>query len=321
MNDSIIATDLTVCQVSLADGIKTFVDVALAATSRQTVAWYAKRLDMFQRFMGDRLLSDLIEADLWDWYRDIETRVHHGRGHVPGKISVFTQHGYVRAVRRLFGWFYERDLLPVDLARDLKLPRLPKNGEKGINDSDVLAILKAARDHPRDYALLTFIESTGCRRGGVADLRLSDLNLDSPEPVCRRATVREKGNKEREVPMSPRALAAMRAWMKVRESSTDFVFVDVYPDREDHYELSPDGVSQILRRYKTQLGIKRRVSPHQWRHRLGRKLARQGMPLNQISQILGHRSVVVTADFYGTFAMDALQEAMDKYYADPEKDE
>jgi len=60
-------------------------------------------------------------------------------------------------------------------------------------------------------------------------------------------------------------------------------------------------------------------TPHQWRHRLGRKLTRNGMPLNLASQLLGHKTVVVTTRYYGTLAIDALQGAMDYYYQDPEK--
>lgn len=104
--------------------------VGLAATSPQTVVWCANRLELFNRWIGDKLLSDLLETDLWDWYGYLNSRVNHGPGPVPGKISVFTQHGYLRAVRRFFKWLYERQIMSVNLARDLKLPRLPKNGEK-----------------------------------------------------------------------------------------------------------------------------------------------------------------------------------------------
>ena len=175
-------------------------------------------------------------------------------------------------------------------------------------------LLEATASNSRDYAILRFIESTGCRRGGVADLRLSDLSLDAEEPFCRRVIVREKGEKERTVFMSSEALEAMENWLGERNSQSDFVFTNSrYPDQG----LVPYSVSEIITRYKRQTGITGKVSPHQWRHRLGRKLTQAGMPLGLVSQTLGHASVVVTNDFYGIFAVDELQNAVDHYYKSP----
>ena len=300
--------------LTLNEAVSIFLRVGLATASPQTVDWYEKRLALFKNEIGRKKLADLNEDNLWYWYANLQHRVKRGVERVPGKISVSTQHGYIRAVRRFIKWLFERNILKVDLAQDLKLPKLPKNGKKGVSDYDVDILLKATSSNRRDYAILRFIESTGCRRGGVSDLRLSDINLYADDPLDRRVTVREKGAKERTVFMSAEALAAMKEWLKQRKSQCDFVFTNSHdPNRG----LSPSGVSSIVARYKKQTGITGRVSPHQWRHRLGRKLTQAGMPLGLVSQALGHTSVVVTNDFYGIFAVDELQKAVDHYYKSP----
>ncbi len=300
--------------LTLDDAISMFLRIGLAAASPQTVDWYKKRLDLFQKGTGIKYVAELNEDNLWFWYVSLQRRVKRGQGRMSGKISVNTQHGYIRAVRRFIKWLFKKNILEANFAQDLKLPRLPKNGKKGVNDHDVDILLKATSSNLRDYAILRFIESTGCRRGGVSDLRLSDLDIDADEPLCRRAIVREKGEKERTVFMSAEALDAMKKWLKQRKSQSDFVFVNSHnPDRG----ISPSGVSSIIARYKKQTGITGQVSPHQWRHRLGRKLTQAGMPLGLVSQTLGHASVVVTNDFYGIFAVDELQKAVDRYYKSP----
>jgi site-specific recombinase XerD len=299
---------------TISDAISTFLEIELVIASPQTVKWYERRLSLFKKAIGDKVISEIGEEDLWNWYKDLRIRVKQGAGRIPGEISINTQHGYIRAVRRLFKWLYDRNILAKNLARDLKLPKLPKNGKKGISEKDVQVLLLATKVNKRDYALLRFIESTGCRRGGVADLRMSDLSLDADEPFCRRATIREKGGKERSVFMSVDALQAMKAWLAERNSCSDYVFINSkFPNRG----LVPYSVSEIITRYKKQAGITGKVSPHQWRHRLGRKLTQAGMPLGLVSQVLGHSSVVVTNDFYGIFAVNELQKAMDKYYTPP----
>ena len=307
---------IVVKEITINDAIQVFLDKSLVTASPQTVTWYQKRLALFQCDYGEKYLSEFDESDLWVWYKKIQGKVRQGNHPVPGKISITTQHGYVRAVRRFFKWLYVEQLIFVDLAREIKLPKLPKNGKKGISDDNVDTLLKAAASNRRDYAMLRFIESTGCRRGGVADLRISDLSLDATEPLCRRAIVREKGNKERIVFMSFEALRAMREWLDERESESDFVFINT---RKPDNGLAPSGISQIVSRYKDETGIIGQVSPHQWRHRLGRKMLEEGMPLGLLSQMLGHTSVVVTNDFYGMFAVDDLHKAVDRYYKSPKR--
>ena len=50
---------------------------------------------------------------------------------------------------------------------------------------------------------------------------------------------------------------------------------------------------------------------------IGRKPTQTVIPLGFVSQTLGHASVVVTNDFYGIFAFDELQSAVDHYYKSP----
>lgn len=293
----------TVREISLTDAIETFVSIDMQARAPETCKWYRRKLKALDDALGNRLLDELLETDLVTWYGLLAAR----------PLSIYTLHGYVRAARRLFRWLHVRHYVAINLAENLRLPKLPRRGRAGIADQNVVSILEAAFDHPRDYAILTFIESTGCRRAGVAGLRLSDLDLDAPEPVCRRARVIEKGDKERTVRMSPEALAAMRRWMADRKSGTDFVFVDERPHRDRG--LEPGAITLMIARYKKRLGIKGKVSPHQWRHRWCRRLSLSGMPLGLVSQGAGHGSVQVTNDFYGVFTSEEVLSSVDRYYS------
>jgi integrase/recombinase XerD len=190
------------------------------------------------------------------------------------------------------------------------LPKLPRHGRSGIKDEHAVMILEAARERSvRDYAMLLVFATTSARRGGVARLKLSHLHTDEPEPFCRQIQVIEKGGQERTVMMDDLTLDALRAWLAVRPSESEFVFVT-----RTGQPLKVDSVSSVLGRYKKRLGIVGRCSPHQWRHRWFRRLLANRMPLVQAAQLGGHKSVTVTYEFYGQFAMGELQEAYDKYH-------
>jgi len=273
--------------------------------AEESQTWYRKRLGAFNAYMGKgRNIISILEIDLFSYSKFLKDK----------KLSPHTRHGHIRILKRFFKFLQRRNILPLDISKDLKLPKLPKNAKKGINEKNVSLILKSAKENSRDYALLNFLESTSARRKGIADLKLSNMNLDSPEPYRRRVIIHEKGNKDRTVVMPKETYKAIRNYLATRESNSDFVFVG-----ENGKPLTVWGITEILERYKRRLQIKEPCSPHQWRHRWCRKRIQEHMPLKQVSQLAGHASIQVTADFYGTFADDELAEAFDRYYKPPDE--
>jgi integrase/recombinase XerD len=315
-------------QISLSLAVETFLRIESRDWSRSTTTWYRRRLETFQEALGaDRLLSDLLEPDIEDYIvklKERKTKYVEGdnRPKIEGDLSPYTLHGHVRAIRRFFRWLHEKDILPVDLTSRLSLPRLPKQGRKGISEASASLILEAAKENTRDYALLLFLYSTGVRVGGLAHLKLSDLNINHPKTrIQKRATVREKGDKERSVVMSGEALQALIAWMEERpDVEDDHVFLGASPGQRWH-GLKESGIRQILKRYKDRLGIDEQVSPHQWRHRWFRSSIQAGMPISHVSQLGGHSDIKVTDQFYGQFSIDQLQDSYEKYVETPETHE
>jgi site-specific recombinase XerD len=291
-------------QVSLGLALEAFIQAELSHRSTQTAQWYRQRLGRMVSDLGEyRPVADILEGDVLAYFSGLN-----------GGLSAFTVHGHGRAIKRFWRWLYRRGVLAVDLSGMVRLPTLPRQGRKGISDANLAAILDAARQNARDYALLCFIESTACRRAGAADLRLDDLNLlNGDERIQRRATVREKGMKSRTVAMDQRAVGAMREWLGVRPvCEDDHVFIGRKPG-EDWRALTPAGVSAVIARYKRRLGLRGPCSPHQWRHRWARDRIHRGMSLGEASRLLGHENIKVTNDFYGQFDFDTLQEVADRY--------
>lgn len=305
------ATTLQTAQViTLGNSVSTFLETDLLGDSAANVRWYRARLRLFVAAMGaDRDLGSITERDLIVWYKSLEERTEAE----PPTLSVDTLHGYIRAVRRLFKWLYQRRVTVTELWPVLKLPTLPEQERKGINDANCTKLVEAARNSSvRDIAILLLIRDSGARRGGVASLKLTDLSIDEPEPNCRRVTVHEKGKRVRKVFITPEALDALLAWMAVRNSPTQYIFVDQRPHKNG-CGLKPGAISQMIGRYKQKLGLVGPCSPHQWRHRFARVRIIDGMPLNLVSKMLGHKSITVTAKYYGNLMVDELQNVYDEH--------
>lgn len=287
--------DLTAVEISLGQAVEAHIRQISINRSEATKRNYRYALQRFVSDIGNRPLADLFDADLLDWYAELSER----------GLSPFTVSAYAQPVKRLFAWLHQVGILPADLAISLELPDLPRGTRKGVADKYAIAILDLARSNVRDYAILMFLDSTACRRSGLADLRLADLSLDAPLPYCRRARVREKGHPERTVLMTDAALDSLRAWLVERPHvADDHVFLGRSPGKP-WAPLHPESIRSMINRYAARLGIDAPVSPHQWRHRTSRRRIRQGLPFKAVAQLNGH-SMAVCERYYSDLDEDDL---------------
>jgi tyrosine recombinase xerD len=143
----------------------------------------------------------------------------------------------------------------------------------------------------RDRAAIEMLYSCGLRVSELCNLLLSDLFLD--EGFLR---VTGKGNKQRLVPISERAIRELKAWFTFRK------FIDIKPGEEDYVfisaarkkHLSRITVFHNIKVYAEQAGIQKTISPHTFRHSFATHLLEGGANLRAIQTMLGHESISTT---------------------------
>lgn len=143
----------------------------------------------------------------------------------------------------------------------------------------------------RDRAAIEMLYSCGLRVSELCNLLLSDLYLD--EGFLR---VTGKGNKQRLVPISERAIRELKSWFAFRNSinikpgEEDYVFISAA--RKKH--LSRITVFHNIKIYAEQAGIQKTISPHTFRHSFATHLLEGGANLRAIQTMLGHESISTT---------------------------
>ena len=143
----------------------------------------------------------------------------------------------------------------------------------------------------RDRAAIEMLYSCGLRVSELCNLLLSDLFLD--EGFLR---VTGKGNKQRLVPISERAIRELKSWFVFRNSinikpgEEDYVFISAA--RKKH--LSRITVFHNIKVYAEQAGIQKTISPHTFRHSFATHLLEGGANLRAIQTMLGHESISTT---------------------------
>lgn len=198
-------------------------------------------------------------------------------------------------VRSFYRFLQYDGLIAQDPTELLESPRIPKHLPAVLSLDEVEAILAAidqsTPEGQRDHCLIEVLYSCGLRVSEVCSLRLSDLFLD--EGFIR---VTGKGNKQRIVPISPRAIHELHNWMdarrdiNVKPEDDDIVFVSARRGRH----LSRITVFHNLKLYVAAAGIDKEVSPHTFRHTFATHLLEGGASLRAIQVMLGHESIGTT---------------------------
>ena len=147
----------------------------------------------------------------------------------------------------------------------------------------------------RDLAILEVLYSAGVRVSELCDLRMIDLVLDSDM-----IRVMGKGNKERFVPIGPRAQECINNYLKFDRatlSKKDKNLGKIFLSRNGR-PLTRMTVNIILKKWAQVSGLKKKVSPHTFRHSFATHLLEGGADLRVVQEMLGHVDISTTQIYY-----------------------
>ncbi|WP_430225875.1 tyrosine-type recombinase/integrase [Paroceanicella profunda] len=279
-------------------------------------------LDLWR--MAQAPTGGLTLADIWAAYREdlgerraAQAMGHEGKavlphfGHLrPDQITVETCRKYATTrrakgisdgsiwtelgrVRSACNWAVKRKLL--DNSPHIARPSKPAPKDRWLSDAEI-SLLLAAKMAPHTRLAILVMLSTACRVTAALELTWDRVDLERGILDLRAdATGPRKG----------RAVVPINAGLKAalsearRAALTDHVI-----------EWNGGPVRDIKTGFRAAVadaGLKD-VTPHVLRHTAAVHLAAGGMPLNRISQFLGHSSTAVTERVYARFAPDHLRE-------------
>jgi site-specific recombinase XerD len=132
------------------------------------------------------------------------------------------------------------------------------------------------------YAILMTLYATGLRRAELCQLRVSDI--DSPRMVLH--VHKGKGNRDRDVPLSPKLLETLRTYWRWKKPRTWLFPCRGIPDADK--PITVKTVYFAVRQAAKRAGLQKRISPHTLRHSWATHLLENGADLRTIQMLLGH---------------------------------
>ena len=161
----------------------------------------------------------------------------------------------------------------------------------------------------RNRAIIEVLFSCGLRVSELVNLKLSNLYVE--EKFVR---VTGKGDKERLVPISNRALDELNAWfadrnaMRIKAGEEDYVFLN---RRGVH--LTRTMILIMIKRQAVAAGITKTISPHTLRHSFATALLEGGADLIAIQAMMGHEDIATT-EIYTHIDTSSLREEITKHH-------
>ncbi|MCJ7627347.1 MAG: site-specific tyrosine recombinase XerD [Longimicrobiales bacterium] len=255
--------------------------------SDRTLSAYQRDLEKLLAFLDEKGRngpSDITPHDLRDFVFHLKES-----GLAPTSIR-----RALSSLRGYFAFLLEEGVLEADPSERLESPRAWRTLPDVLSVEEVLKILDAPNpDHPmywRDRSILEVLYATGMRVSELVELRISSLDLR--EGVC---AVFGKGSKERLVPLGRPAQRALERYLKEVRTRLDSgkgegrVFLN-----QRGRPLTRAAIWDFVKKYALQAGVRRKVSPHTFRHSFATHLLEGGADLAAVQELLGHADISTT---------------------------
>ena len=279
--------------------IESFLEMLVAerGAAPNTIDGYRRDLETFADYLTQR--GEAVETASSD---DIRAYLANLSG---AGLSPRTAARRLSALRQLYRFLFAEGTREDDPSAVIDSPRQGRTLPKVLSEAEVEGLLAAARARPgldglRRLALVEVLYATGLRISELVSLPMSALARNP-----RVLVVRGKGGKERMVPLSEPARAALAqyraALTQAREGKTGASAARsrgskwLFPSAGGTGHLTRQRVAQILKDLALEAGIDPgKVSPHVLRHAFASHLLAHGADLRSVQKMLGHADISTT---------------------------
>ena len=210
-------------------------------------------------------------------------------------ISARSQARIISGVKAFFKYLIIEDYITNDPTMLIENPKIGLKLPEVLSVDEIELIISSidlsSKQGERNRAILETLYSCGLRVTELINLKISNINFKEGY-----IKVIGKGDKERLTPIGSNALKyisiyvnEVRVHQKISKNHEDFVFLNNRGSK-----LSRVMIFTLIKRIVDKVGIKKKVSPHTFRHSFATHLIEGGADLRAVQEMLGHESITTT---------------------------
>ena len=229
-------------------------------------------------------------------------------------LSPYSQARIVSGIKGFYKYLSYEKFISVDPSELLELPRLGRKlpDTLSIHEIDQLfeAIDMSKASGPRDRAMAETLYSAGLRVSELVTLKISNIYDDVGF-----LRILGKGNKERLTPIGKSALKFIKFYqyevrnhVQIKPGHEDYLFLNRLGSR-----ISRVSVFTLIKNLALRAGIRKKISPHTFRHSFATHLIEGGADLRAVQEMLGHESITTT-EIYTHLDRDYLKQMIKEFH-------
>jgi len=210
-------------------------------------------------------------------------------------ISARSQARIISGIKAFYKYLIMEDYLKVNPTELIESPRiglkLPDTLSLIEIDKLIAAVDLSNKQGERNRAILETLYSCGLRVSELTSLQLSNIHFKEGY-----LKVIGKGDKERLAPIGGRAIKYLTIYINevrnhqdIKKGHEDFVFLN-----NRGAKLSRVMIFLIIQKLTEAIGLKKKISPHTFRHSFATHLIEGGADLRAVQEMLGHESITTT---------------------------
>ena len=252
--------------------------------SENTIANYVDDIHLFLRYFKEKEhVEDLLPTDLEN-FAALEAEAFHSAPTIARRLSSLNS----------FFRFLEREGYLSGKFPKVERPKQRRHLPVVLSDEEVENLLDAPKPideyGARDKAMLEVMYATGLRVSELLALKTYDVSFQE-----RLVKVESgKGKKERSVPISDFALDFLSLYInEFRSKNPGAKKKEIFLNRYGE-PLSRVYFFKQIRKYASEAGISKTISPHTLRHSFATHLLENGANLRIVSELLGHANLETT---------------------------
>lgn len=202
-------------------------------------------------------------------------------------ISRRTIDKYREYIARFFSWACNEGYISSNPAKNIAAIRYEEKPREALAQVE-LEYLRMACKTIRERAMIEFLYSTGARVSELTTIKKTDINWYEKS-----VHLFGKGRKHRTSYLNAKAEVALKEYLESRNDDCEYLFATI---KKPYRNLHKDGVEKIVRNIacRASNNIGKHVTPHILRHTTATTALQSGMPIADISKLLGHESIDTT---------------------------
>ena len=294
--------------IKVSEFLNQWLDGYKTSVSPSTARSYQVNINHINKYIGSKQLQRLMPMDIENAYKELSQTLN--------GTSILYIH---RTLSRAFKQAEKQKLITRNVFTLVETPKKNKdNVSSFIHPDDLHKYLKAFEGDYL-YPAVCLAVFAGLRRGEILGLQWSDIkngNLIIRNNMSYDGLRPPKSGKTRIVPISApieKILKTQKNWQRENKEKmwSKYFRSDFVITRKDGTLIDPKLLSrrfgEVQKRYNLDP-----VRFHDLRHTAASLMILEGVPLKTVSDILGHRSISITADIYGHVLEEQKQNAVDK---------